>query len=254
MARIFFALSVVSVTLLLITIGLGFWVDDVYGKSVAFQETQKKVRERERDTRNAAPDEELEQLNQELEVAGDALYKANRQKMIHFSFGVLTTLVVVLVNCVSVTYFIGTQRWCREVVETYRLDDDLLEQSTALKRTAFPWALLGIVTVLFIAAFGASSDPAANYETAGDWMPLHRIVAIMGTIAIAWAYLVQVGKVGANYELILEILGKADRIREAARARALAESQSAEQVSEGEPQAETEEQPSGNQADVQEKA
>ena len=57
---------------------------------------------------------------------------------VHRLMGVATAMVVVLVNSIAVTYFIGTGRWCKEVVETYRLDSDLVRRSSAFKRGPFP--------------------------------------------------------------------------------------------------------------------
>src|SRR5436305_10372787 len=37
--------------------------------------------------------------------------------MIHKMFGLASALCVVLVNSIVVTYFVGTSRWCKEVVE-----------------------------------------------------------------------------------------------------------------------------------------
>src|SRR5688572_12328140 len=59
----------------------------------------------------------------------------------HFLTGLAAALSVVFVESVVVTYFIGTSRWCKEVVETYRLDAVAVHASNRLKRRTFPWAL-----------------------------------------------------------------------------------------------------------------
>ena len=41
---------------------------------------------------------------------------------VHRLTGIAAALAVVLVESVIVTYFIGTSRWCKEVIETYSLD------------------------------------------------------------------------------------------------------------------------------------
>jgi hypothetical protein len=48
----------------------------------------------------------------------------------HFLTGLMAALAVVLVESVVVTYFIGTSRWCKEVVETYNLNTAAVEEST----------------------------------------------------------------------------------------------------------------------------
>ncbi len=62
-----------------------------------------------------------------------------RWASVHRLLGVAAALVVVLVNSIVVTYFIGTSRWCKEVVETYGLDAQFIRRSVALKRRTFPW-------------------------------------------------------------------------------------------------------------------
>ena len=57
---------------------------------------------------------------------------------VHRLMGVAAAIVVVLVNSIVVTYFIGTSRWCKEVVDTYSLDRELVRRSARLKRRTFP--------------------------------------------------------------------------------------------------------------------
>ena len=84
---------------------------------------------------------------------------------IHMLLGAGGALVAILVNSITVTYFIGTSRWCKEVCETYRLPPQLAQQSTRLKRSTFPWAVLGILSVIAVVALGAAADPSgANHE------------------------------------------------------------------------------------------
>ena len=118
------------------------------------------------------------------------------------------------INSISLTYFIGTSRWCREVVETYSLDPGLIERSMMIKRRNVPWALSGILLVLAVIALGGASDPGANTSNSADWVVLHRLVAIGATCWIGWAFLQQVGLVGRHTELIEEILGLVEEIRE----------------------------------------
>jgi hypothetical protein len=81
---------------------------------------------------------------------------------VHRLTGVLTALVVVLVNSLTVTYFIGTGRWCREVVEVYGLDQAFVTRSAKLTRSAFPFAMAGMLAIVAIVALGGAADPAAG--------------------------------------------------------------------------------------------
>ena len=41
---------------------------------------------------------------------------------LHMLLGAAAALMTVLVNSITITYFIGTSRWCKEVCETYQLE------------------------------------------------------------------------------------------------------------------------------------
>jgi hypothetical protein len=99
------------------------------------------------------------------------------------------------------------------VVETYQLDSRLIQRSQQLKRSTFPWALGGMLTVLVIAALGAASDPGANFEGGADWVTPHLMAAILGTGFVCYSFLVQVSRIGANYEIIETILAEVCHIR-----------------------------------------
>src|SRR6476660_7410141 len=78
-------------------------------------------------------------------TAADAEFQGPRARMtLHMLLGSAAALVTVLVNSITVTYVIGTSRWCKEVCETYKIDAELAKKSERLKRSAFPWALAGI--------------------------------------------------------------------------------------------------------------
>lgn len=114
---------------------------------------------------------------------------------VHRLAGAAAALVVVLVNSIAATYFIGTSRWCKEVVEAYSLDPAPARQAAQSKRRAFPFAVMGMLTVVGIAALGAAGDPGATRQLepiAGvTWAALHLTAALLGMALIAWAYFKQ---------------------------------------------------------------
>ena len=63
---------------------------------------------------------------------------------------------------------------------------------------------------------GAVSDPSSsNFEDSDRWVIPHQLVALAGTAVISWALFMQVGKIGANYDVIQEILSKVAEVRRA---------------------------------------
>ncbi len=132
----------------------------------------------------------------------------------HKLLGLAAAVVTVLVNSISVTYFIGTSRWCQEVVDTYRLSTEFIALSKQLKRGTFPWSLLGILTILLISGLGAASDPLNSLANAGQWVNIHLMVAIGGVAIIGWSFFRQLANVQANLALISSIMSEVQKMRD----------------------------------------
>lgn len=132
---------------------------------------------------------------------------------VHRLTGLAAALAVVLVECVIVTYFIGTSRWCREVAETYGLDRAGVEDSNQLKRRAFAVSLLGMMVVLGIIVLGAAADPATGRPGTAAWANYHLagaligIAIIIGTYFFAWQYIV------AHHAIIRQMVDAVGQIR-----------------------------------------
>lgn len=213
MARIFLALALFAVTLLLVNIGLGFASGDFTGVAAEHRKIQNE-NEAVRKDRNSTQ-AEIEAKAAEFTAISGQFHAQSRWKVLHFLFGVLAALVVVLVNCINVTYFIGTARWCKEVSDAYHLGDELPLRSEKLKKGAFPWSVAGILTIMAIIILGAASDPSANFSGAANWVTPHLAAAMIGTAIIGYAFFEQVGKIAANYEVIDEIMSRVREIRAA---------------------------------------
>ncbi len=135
---------------------------------------------------------------------------------LHMLLGAASALITVLVNSITVTYFIGTSRWCKEVCETYGLSAELAERSTRLKRSTFPWALAGILSVIVIVGLGASADPSgANWPRATHFVMPHYLAAMLGIFIVVVAFFMQISRIAENYAVIEEILREVERIRAA---------------------------------------
>jgi hypothetical protein len=141
---------------------------------------------------------------------------ALRWGTVHRLSGMLTALVVLLVNSISVTYFIGTGRWCREVVETYGLDAALVERSKRLKRAAFPFAVIGMLSMVGIVALGGAADPGGGFAAASrEWVTWHLVGGIGLAAVIAWCFQSQLPAIRGQHELIDDVMAAVRRERTA---------------------------------------
>jgi hypothetical protein len=132
---------------------------------------------------------------------------------VHRLSGVFSGLMVVLVNSMTVTYFIGTGRWCREVAETYDLAPALIDRSKQLKRQAFPWAVCGMLAVVTIVALGGAADPASGRAGTEDWVSLHLVGSLACVAVIGFCYQAQMSAIRGQQRLIDEVLAAVRAIR-----------------------------------------
>ncbi len=137
-----------------------------------------------------------------------------RWATVHRLAGVATALVVVLVNSIVVTYFIGTSRWCKEVTETYHLEPTMLRRSTQLKRRTFPWAVTSMLAVVGVIALGGAADPATGLPHTRDWVIPHLAGAMLGLALIGWIFFIEWKNIHANHRVINDILDEVRRIRQ----------------------------------------
>lgn len=112
-----------------------------------------------------------------------------RWATVHRLSGIASAIVMMLVNGIVVTYFIGTSRWCKEVAGAYSLDAALFARSKATKQRSFPLSLVNMLILVGVVALGGAADPAAALQLeppAGmDWATVHRIGSFGGVALIA---------------------------------------------------------------------
>lgn len=132
---------------------------------------------------------------------------------VHRLSGVFAALMVVLVNSMAVTYFIGTGRWCREVVETYGLSAALIQRAKAIKRAAFPWSVVGMFAVVGIVALGGAADPATGRPGTQNWVTPHLVGGMALAALIAWCFQSQLPRIRWQQNLIEEVLDEVRVIR-----------------------------------------
>ena len=137
---------------------------------------------------------------------------------VHRLSGMFAALVVLLVNSISMTYFIGTGRWCREVVEAYGLPAEIIARSRQIKRSAFPFAVIGMLSVVGIVALGGAADPGGGLAGPGgsrDWVTWHLVGGIGLAALIAWCFQAQLPAIRRQHALIDEVMDDVRRERAA---------------------------------------
>jgi hypothetical protein len=201
-ARIYIALASFAVSLLIANFGVGIWVGDLNGVA---DQMQLEIRQYQV-ARGSGEQGAIVDARESMRAASVELSPIKKRHGIHFLLGVLSALVCVLVNGIAMTYFIGSSKWCAEVVDTYSLDLSYIRKSRILKRRAYPWTISSVAVIVAIVAFGAASDPATQIESSANWVTLHMIVAILGTMWLSVSFLSQAGLIGAHYDIINEIV------------------------------------------------
>lgn len=215
MSRIFLSLALFSLVLLAINLVLGLTIGDYAAQSKQAMAAASKLSKLQREVQQD-PSRIGEMKAAEEKLAAALLKRAPtaNRKVIHALFGVATSLVALLVNCISVTYFVGTSKWCGEVSAAYGLDDAKAQESVRLKRKNFPWAVIGALTILAIVFLGGMADPDGMMrEEAVNYINFHLVAALLGVAVIAWSYLQQAHYVASNFLLIQDILDQVKAIR-----------------------------------------
>jgi len=195
-SRIFPSLAGTAIVLMMITLGVGLSLGELQPQLDRLHDL------------NASGDESAE-IQEEI----TALEGTKRWANIHRLLGIGTGMMVMLVNCIAVTYFVGTTRWCREVIEAYQLDTTLWGKSASMKRRTFFWAVVGMLTVLVISSLGAMSDPMAAFPNAEQFITPHFLAALLGMGVIGWSFYAQWEHIAANHDIITQVLTDVQRIR-----------------------------------------
>lgn len=230
LSRIFSVLAVLSVLLLAANFLVGLWIGDFQAaardKVTASRRFEQAKRDWESILRNPkasdAEKQRAEAMRQEVtqdSKSADVKFQEPRRRLsIHWFLGLLSSLTVLLVCSVTITYFVGTSRWCREVVETYSLPVELAASSNRLKRSAFAWSLAGALAIILVATLGGLSDPSAAFnnnrlDRPAFFVHWHYLVAMLGMLFIAWSFWIQYTRIAENYQVIGRIVSEVSRVR-----------------------------------------
>ena len=205
MTRIYATLATFALLMIAVALVMGLSIRDLRPRLERHIELQQQLRQVD------ANDPAHAELATEFEKVKNTPVWAN----VHRLFGLATVIIIMLVNSVAITYFVGTSRWVREVSDAYSLDMTLATESQRLKRRSFPWSVVGMCTAAAIAGFGAAGDPA-SYTASEALSTAHLIIAFAGVAFIAYAMWVQWNRIGDNHRVIEKVLVEVNQKRAAA--------------------------------------
>ena len=216
MVRIFIVLAVLAWLSLVANFAAGLWIGDFNAAAQTYRDAYEQNRDARLD--KILTDEQKQSASENMNRAGEALRGPRQRMTLHFYLGVAACILVILVNCVTATYFIGTSRWCKEVGETYDLKPELQMRSTILKRRTFPWAFAGMLAMVGLALLGGLSDPSiplnqSHPGRSATMVQWHYIAAMAALAFIALTFTIQALRMSENFAAIQEILAEVHRIR-----------------------------------------
>jgi len=157
-------------------------------------------------------------LSLEMGDIRDVADSATRARAsLHRLTGIAAGMLVILVDSVAVTYFVGTSRWIREVCDTYGIDQQHVGQSLNLKRSAFPWAVTNMILAVTIVALGGAADPAASTRLPViggiEWKWWHLTAASAGLLVIFYGFMRELQLMLDNQQVIGSVMNEVRRIR-----------------------------------------
>ena len=204
MIRIFASLSVVACLLVGANLIFGLAAGDYNTAWQQLQGTRQQIESLSKT--GSSPSAELASARDREKSLHQAFLDVRGRTRVHLLLGLLAVLMTIFVNSLSVTYFVGTGRWCKEVTQAYSLSPVWIERSTAIKRKSFPWALLGMVWVGMLAGFGAASDPGTLLQGTEHWVPWHSLLSLAAPAVLAFAFYKQWEAIRQNQVLLASIM------------------------------------------------
>lgn len=208
MSRFHIYLAASALLLLLVPLGVGLVM--LGGRLNELARLQTELRQIDRSGRGASDAERAEIVTRLDELDVKTLTGV---ATMHRLLGLLAGLVVLFVNGIVITYFVGTSRWCMEVATTYKMDDALWRTAAALKRKTFPWSVTAMFAVVVMIALGGAADPGTGRQGTADWVQWHSLGALAGIALIGWVFYLQWNSIAENGALIERIMGEVKRIR-----------------------------------------
>ena len=214
-SRIFTTLMIVALGFLAVNIVLGLRTGDYNGEFQGVRQPLEKLGGEIRELKQGRH-RDLEAINQKKEQRDELLaeIKPYQDKAsLHIMFGIVTALVNMLVCSISITYFVGSSHWMKEVTMAYSFDTEVVDQANRLKRRTFASALSAMLIIVVISALGGAANPGTLADGTAFWVTPHFLAAFIGTGLIAVSYFIQLSNISKNFHLIEQMTERAHAIR-----------------------------------------
>ncbi len=137
----------------------------------------------------------------------------------HFTLGLLTALLTVLVHCIVLTYFIVTGKLVKTACEKGNLDREYMERSLRMKtRTMIMLsvALLLIVALVASGAFAALEWNRNADELGAQLAVTHFTLMIVACLVNAWVFLLEYQWISRNSALLRHVFDEFGREKDRA--------------------------------------
>lgn len=213
MQRIFVGLAAVALLLLAANVFLGLSGGDYNAAAHAYYQQGESLKQLEREQAEPEAIAAATARHDELRAAAKELQPTMTR---HMLLGILAALMTLLACSVSITYFVGTSRWFKEVVDTYKLKQSYVERSQQIKRRSFRWSVLGALAIVAVVGLGAASEPTwANARHSQDYVLPHYAAALAVIGLLMVSFYMQYSSLAANGTLIEAVMDEVRRIRQA---------------------------------------
>lgn len=212
MQRIFIGLALVAMLLLVANVFVGLSGGDYNAAAHAYYSQGEELKKLQQNAAAAESIAAATARHDELRATAKALQPVMTR---HMLLGILAALMTLLACSVSITYFVGTSRWFKEVVDTYKLDHSYVATSQQIKRRSFRWSVLGAMAILIVVGLGAASEPTwANARHSQSYVLTHYVAALAAIGLLMVSFIAQYLSLAANGALIEAVMSDVRRIRQ----------------------------------------
>jgi hypothetical protein len=210
--RIFVGLAAVAMLLLVANVFVGLSGGDYNAAAHAYYSQGEELKRLQNDPSAGLELAAATARHDELRAAAKELQPLMTR---HMLLGILAALMTLLACSVSITYFVGTSRWFKEVVDTYKLDHSYVSLSQQPKRQSFRWSVIGAISILIVVGLGAASEPTwANAQHSQGYVLPHYFAALGAIVLLMISFTAQYISLAANATLIESVMSDVRRIRQ----------------------------------------